>query len=87
MMTMDFIILEAHPGFYHNFEEAEQDVLNNACDIWEYTYNYAVIEKMDPGIYPINNERHFYKFNLETKKYEWINEPKKLNHIVNFSIG
>lgn len=39
------------PGFYHNFDEAEMDVINNACDIWEYTYNYVVIEELKPGIY------------------------------------
>ena len=75
------------PGFYHNFDEAETDVMNNACDIWEYTYNYAVIEELKPGVYPQCVNRHFYKFNLETKKYESILTPKGLEHITGFSIG
>lgn len=75
------------PGFYHNFDEAEIDVINNACDIWEYTYNYVVIEELKPGIYPQCVDRHFYKFNFETKKYDRIPTPEQLNCVTGFSVG
>ena len=75
------------PGFYHNFDEAEADVVNNACDIWEYTYDHVVIEELKPGIYPQCINRHFYKFNLKTRKYELIPTSEELSCATGFSIG
>lgn len=58
------------PGFYYTFEDAEDSVINNVCDIWETCYNYAQITIMEPGMYGYNGENWYYKYNRESGKYE-----------------
>ncbi len=62
-------------GWRPTFEMAEETVVNNMCDIWEYCYDYACIEELDYGLYPWADNRWFYKFNEKTGKYEEIDEP------------
>ena len=45
------------------------------------------LEELKPGIYPQCIDRHFYKFNFETKKYDRIHTPEQLSHVISFSIG
>ena len=75
------------PGFYHEFDYAEADLINNCGDIWEYSYDYALIEEVKPGLYQACTNRHFFKFNISTKKYEQIPTPAGLKNVINFSIG
>lgn len=77
-------------GFYHDKESAERSVEENCCDIWEYLYDYVVIEATPPGVYGTSSsgcERWFYKFNQETERYEPIEEPECVKHIYGFGIG
>ena len=72
-------------GYFKTFEDAEQAVIKNACDIWETCYDYAVIERIPFGLYPEigdpNTERWYYKYNVETNKYELMDEvPKDFAH-------
>lgn len=62
-------------GWRPTFEMADETVKNNLCDIWEYCYNYACIEKLDYGLYPVAESKWYYKFNPETGKYEEMEEP------------
>jgi hypothetical protein len=60
-------------GYYLNFDDAHDSVINNDCDIFEYFYTYCVIEKIDAGLYQHaygKDKRWFYKINTETQKYE-----------------
>lgn len=76
-------------GFYHNFDEAEQAVTTNAGDINETCYNYAIIERVKPGLYQCatSEDRTLYKFNYETHIYNKIEEPEFFNRFVGFTIG
>ena len=52
-------------GYYHEFDVAEWAVVNNNGDIYENGYYpYAVIEQVEPGIYPTGaiKHRHFYEW-------------------------
>lgn len=73
----------AFMGFYHDFNDAVESVIENACDINEHCYNYAVVEEILPGLYSYPRPRWFYKFNREKNEYEPIEEPKFMNHIAN----
>ena len=81
------------PCFYHTLKDAKYTVENNVCDIWEYCYQYAVIEEVDIGCYPYCGKRWFYKWEKdETEKnyggrYVPIDTPEELKAVVNFAIG
>jgi len=62
-------------GFRHELENAIKSVKNNVCDIWEHCYTYAVVEKVEPTIYPSASERWFFKYNVANGEYEAIDEP------------
>ena len=74
-------------GYVETFEKAEEIVTNNSYDIHECSYDYAVIEKIGPGIHYPAFERQFYKYNYEKGTYERIEEPPSVKQIINFSIG
>lgn len=75
------------PGFYYTFEDAEETVINNYGDIYEFCYNYASIHEIKPGLYPHYEMRKFYKYNELTEKYEPIEEPTFLKHYGICAIG
>jgi len=79
-------------GYYDNFKDADEVVKNNLGDIFETIYNYAVIEKVKPGLYPCCRERWFYKVHIKNNSwqdaiYKPIDEPYCVKHVVNFAIG
>lgn len=76
-------------GYYSNFEDANCAVRSNFGDIHEYLYDYCVIEKVEEGIYKyaLKEERWFYKFNGNTREYEYIDEPEEFAHQCGFGIG
>jgi len=59
-------------GYYSSREQAFNVVLNNQCDLWETIYTYAVVEYIEPGLYPIAVDRWFFKWNINTMQYEPI---------------
>lgn len=48
-------------GYFKTFKEAERVVLENVCDIFEFTYTQAVIEKVPVGLYPLVEEEVWYE--------------------------
>lgn len=74
-------------GFYYNKKDAFESVKVNSCDIWEMCYDYAVIEEVEQGMYPECYHRWFFKYNRAVDRYEEINEPECVKHLMNFSIG
>ena len=74
-------------GFRHEFDDAVEVVKENMCDIYETIYNYAVIEKVEPFLYPDCLTRWFYKYNREKDSYEPIEEPACVKHFASFAIG
>ena len=75
------------PGFFKTAEDAKECIENNYGDIFEYLYEYATIEEIEDGLYPISNEIGWYKWDDEKKKYCEIPKPEETKHFVNYSIG
>jgi len=82
-------------GWFSKFEDAEDVVLNNITDIFEYSYNYACIEEVVEGMGLENIVKQWYHAIYDVDK---INEgpypevvkcdpPKWADGIVNFSMG
>lgn len=75
------------PCFRYSFEEAEEVVKLNMCDIWEFCYDYAVIHEIGAELYPYPQMKKFYKYNQNIGGYEPIEEPECLKHMSFCAIG
>lgn len=73
-------------GYLTTFDDAEYRVKNNILDIREYTYDYAVIEKLELGLYPIATSRKFYKYDGKSGCYLHIREPECVKRWNNFAL-
>jgi len=76
-------------GYYSTFEKANEAVLDNACDIWETCYDYAVIENIPEGLYQYDFKPIWYKWNDIEEIYEKIDErPTCIDKcLIGFAIG
>ena len=76
-------------GYYNSFEEADEAVKENRCDLHEYLYKYCLVEAITPGIHQIClvEDRHFYEFDTHKGCWEPKPEPECLARIINFAIG
>lgn len=61
-------------GTIESYNKANQMVVNNTADIWEYTYEYAGIVAKKYGLYSFPIFKEVYKFNQDTEEYELIAE-------------
>lgn len=57
------------PCFRYSLEEAKNVVEKNMCDIFEYCYEYAVIEELEPCLYPERRNVWWYKWDKEKEQY------------------
>lgn len=63
-------------GWYPYFKQANEAVIRNYQDIYELGhYPYCVIEKVGFGIYFIDREEHWYKWDEDVDRY--IKLPRK----------
>lgn len=75
-------------GFYSERETAVQALHENWTDMWEYCYDYAVIEKFDEGIsHYVFDNRQWFKFDGEREGYFEIEEPECVKHLGSFALG
>lgn len=74
-------------GYYNSFEHADEALKRNRCDMYEYLYGYALIEKIESGIHPIAEERWFYKYDEEKDGFYPIEEPKEFENFINIALG
>lgn len=74
-------------GYYECEEDAVPALHDNRTDMHEGCYEYAVLEKIGPGISSYAGERQFFKFDRSRNGYFEIEEPECLRNIVNFAIG
>ena len=73
-------------GFFHEYENAEKIILENIYDIYEDYYLYAVIEKIEAGIYSQCKESTWFIW--ENDSYKKLDKkPERFNNVINFSIG
>ncbi len=73
------------PGFFETQERAIDVIKNNKCDIHENCYRYAVIECLEPGLYPDDLDPLFYEW--IDGRYQRIEKPKEWEGICGFTIG
>jgi hypothetical protein len=75
-------------GFFDDFIQAEQAVINNDSDIYECEYEYAVLEEHHMGTIAMGTGRMFwYRYNQDTEQYEKIDPPKWSQNVVHWGIG
>lgn len=74
-------------GYYMDKEMAVRALHENWTDMWEYTYDVALLEKFGPGICPECQERQWFRFDRERGGYFEIEEPEFVKCIVNFALG
>ncbi len=74
-------------GYFKNFKDAEDVIINNIADLNETIYNYAIIENIPEGLYKYDQNAKWYKFDELNETYESCNIPDGFKHIVGLSIG
>lgn len=74
-------------GYFKTLEEAKNVLEHNCCDIYEYYYNYAVIEKVPAGLYKYDRFPIWYKWNKEKDGYVETEIPECAKNQCGFSIG
>ena len=72
-------------GYYNNLDDAVIALKENRLDMHEYLYNYAIIEKIWPGIHANAVSVGRYKYAEATNSFELI-EVGKLR-FTNFALG
>jgi hypothetical protein len=74
-------------GYYPYKEWAVEDLHDNNCDIHEDLYNYAVIEKIPTGLYPLAEERIFFKWDEEEQGFYEIDGADMQDCFGNYAFG
>lgn len=74
-------------GYYDNFDDADTALKVNIYDIYETIYKYAVIEQIGMGVYPLAEDRWFYKYDKEWDGYYPIEEPIEFKNYINIALG
>lgn len=76
-------------GYVKTFEEAEEIVTKNVCDIWETCYDYAVIENIQEGLYQYDFHPTWYKWHKLANGYIKSEPPSFSKDIcgIGYAIG
>lgn len=65
-------------GWYEDKDTAFERVRENACDINETCYNYAIVEEVKQGLYPCSMNRWFFEYKKDKDEYVQIEQPSFL---------
>lgn len=60
----DDLTIADRVGWYDNEKDALEAVKTNTCDIWETCYNYAVVEKVEQGMFPTCKKMWIFKYRV-----------------------
>lgn len=77
-------------GYYFEKEDAIGSVRKNNGDINEAgAYPYAIVERIEPGIYQMagSDNRWLFLFNENTGEYDPVEFPEFAAHMCGFTIG
>lgn len=75
-------------GFYSDRETAVQALHENRTDMWEYCYNYAVLEQFNEGIsHYVFGSNQWFEFDREREGYFEIDTPECVKNIGCFALG
>lgn len=67
------------PAIFTKYEDALNALFHNVMDLYEYIYDYAVLETLPVGFYPTIYKEYrceYFKFNADKKGYERISALK-----------
>ncbi len=88
--NMGEIVRKRCIGWYPQWVQAKMAVENNYGDMYENGhYNYVVVERLGPGIYPMHQWKFevWYQWHRRGERYIETRKPKRLERTVNFAIG
>lgn len=74
-------------GYFEDLETAKIILENNACDLFECLYEYAVIEKVEEGLYQLPKKEYWFVINKTYDGYVAIEKPSKFKGWAVFGIG
>ncbi len=74
-------------GYYFERVDAIAALHENWSDIYDNTYDYAVIENIEEGVHPLETYRQWFKWDDERKGYFEIDEPECVKYLCNFALG
>ena len=74
-------------GYRETLELAEEALNLNMCDMHEYLYDYAVIEKLGPYIHPDVEEEIWFKWDDNKHGFFRIEKPEPTYGCCNYAFG
>ena len=74
-------------GYEETLDEAEAALIFNVCDMHEYLYEYAVVEKIGPYIHPEVEEEIWFKWDEEKQGFFRIERPEATYGVCNHALG
>ena len=75
-------------GYFLSYARAKEALETNECDVWEMgVFEYAVIEKIEPGIHPHAEEMAWFKFDREKQGFCEIPKPEETTGEYNYALG
>ena len=74
-------------GYYQHKEMAIEDVLENAIDMHEDMYKYAVIEFIPCGLYQPATEKIFFEWDGQSGHYLEVDSENFSDDFGNYAIG
>ena len=74
-------------GYFPTYERAREALETNECDVWKMgIFEYAVIEKVAPGIHPHAEEMAWFEFDTEKRRFREIPKPEETTGEYNYAI-
>lgn len=74
-------------GYYEDYETCKQALNENWCDMFEFLYTWAVVEKIGPGIHAHAEEIGWFKWDDEKEGFFEIEKPKCTESYCNHALG
>lgn len=75
-------------GYFPTYERAREALETNECDVWKMgIFEYAVIEKVAPGIHPHAEEMAWFEFDTEKRRFREIPKPEETTGEYNYALG
>lgn len=74
-------------GFFDTIEKAENLIIEKSDMLFEYTYEYIVIEVLEEGLYPSVLQEKWFIYDKKLSIYHPSLKPKDLENCISFSIG
>ena len=75
-------------GFYNEYNQAYEAIIQNFGNMQECIYDYLVLEYIEPGIHPVVHTSSWFLF----EDSHWcpihdIDIPDRFSHITNWALG